>query len=703
MEGYACSPVLSSKRKNEEDLDTLKTKRVSVSTSVLDKLAINSIRCVSADLPQIANSGHPGAPIGCAPMAHALYGNCMKFSPKHPDWINRDRFVLSNGHACALQYVMLYLSGYNLTLNDLKHFRALNSKTPGHPECHITSGVEVCTGPLGQGISNAVGMAIASKHLAAKFNKSNFTLFDNFIFVICGDGCLQEGVSSEACSLAGHLGLGNLILLYDDNSITIDGSTELSFTENVMERYKAYNWHVQCITDGNDGYADIVDAIQNAKNCVDKPSIIRIKTKIAYGSLNEGSEKTHGAPLGIDDIKQMKSKFGFDPNQTFHFPDEVLDFYRKKCEEGDNKYNEWMSLFNDYKQQYKNEYEDLNRRLQRKLPENLLSVFPQYNKDSKSEATRAYSGRTLLALADVLPEMIGGSADLTGSNSSALKGEKDFQKNAYENRYIRYGVREHAMAAISNGIYSYGCLLPFCATFLNFITYGWGAVRLTALSRFGVLFIATHDSIELGEDGPTHQPIETLALIRATPNIFAVRPADGNETNGGYMAWLMNRETPVVLCLCRSAVPNLQNSSMDKTFTYGGYVLQDFNNNTLNNNKKIIIGSSGSELHICVDAKDMLEKDGYDVKIVSLPCWKIFDMQTDEYKQSVLNIKERKTGNICTVYVEASSPFGWEKYFDYKIGMTTFGASASRTECWKHFGFTKENIYQKVIHFASIK
>lgn len=690
----------SAKRKSEAAGSQSAAKKVAVDNSSFDALAVNTIRCVAPDLPQAAKSGHPGAPMGCANMAHAIWGYSLNFSPKNPLWINRDRFVLSNGHACALQYLMLHLCGYDLTIEDLKNFRRVQSRTPGHPECKITPGVEVCTGPLGQGISNSVGLAMASHHLAAHFNKPKFPLFDNFIYVICGDGCLQEGISSEACSLAGHLGLGRLIVLYDDNGITIDGSTKLSFTEDVCKRFEAYNWHTQTVTDGNTSYTDILQAIQNAKMCKDKPSLIKIKTTIAYGSVNQGSEKTHGAPLGEEDLAQLKKKFDFDPQKSFDIPNEVLKFYRKRGEEGNAKYKEWQELFSRYKNEYKDLGRELDRRILGNFPVDWEEHLPVYTPDKKAEATRAYSGTVLNALVKIMPEILGGSADLTGSNSSGMKDEKDFQKNAYENRYFRYGVREHGMSAISVGLCAYGCIVPYCATFLNFITYAWGAIRLAALGRFGVLIIATHDSIELGEDGPTHQPIETLALVRATPNIFAVRPADGNETSGAYAIWLKNRETPVVMALCRSAVPNLLNSSARNTYTYGGYILKDFQDKT-GKKRKVIIGSSGSELHICVDSSKLLEKENFDVRIVSMPCWDIFDKQDDEYKQNVVHLNDKKTKKICTVYVEASSPFGWSKYFDYDIGMTTFGSSGPRDECWKFFGFTKENICEKVKKFAS--
>lgn len=464
--------------------------------------------------------------MGCAPMAHVLFGYLMNYCSKQPDWINRDRFVLSNGHACALQYCMLYLVGYHLPMEQLKLFRRLHSHTPGHPESFDTPGVEVCTGPLGQGISNAVGMAIASAHFAARYNRDDMQpLFNNFIYCICGDGCLQEGISSEACSLAGHLGLGRLIVLYDDNDITIDGSTELSFTEDVSSRFRAYGWDVQEVLDGDDNWEAIREGLEAARNVLDKPSLIKVRTTIAYGSLRQGSEKTHGAPLGADDISQLRKKTEMVPpdGQTqFWVPDDVKTFYQKCSDQGMAKYKEWELLFTEYSKKYPVEAAEINRRKEGKLPDGVEGKLPSFDTSSPAESTRALSGKCLNAFAKNMPEIIGGSADLTGSNSSALENVPDLQKGQMQNRYIRFGVREHAMAAVSNGLFAYGGLRPFAATFLNFITYAWGAIRLSALSRFGVLYIATHDSIELGEDGPTHQPIETIALCRSTPNVLLI-------------------------------------------------------------------------------------------------------------------------------------------------------------------------------------
>jgi len=541
-----------------------------------DEHCINTIRVLAADVVQKANSGHPGAPMGMAPLAHILFSKYLKFSPSHPKWWNRDRFVLSNGHACALQYVMLHLTGYaDFTLDELKRFRQVDSKTPGHPENYVVDGgIEVSTGPLGQGISNAVGLAIGEAHLAAVYNKPGLTLFDNFTYVFCGDGCLQEGVSSEAGSLAGHLGLGKLIVFYDDNKITIDGETELSFTEDVAKRYEAYGWHVQTVSDGNSNYPGIIHALEAAQKVTDKPSLIKVSTIIGYGSAKQGTEKVHGSPLGAEDLAKVKSKFGFDPAQSFVIPEDVKKAYSHLTEQGNKHFNEWQELFNKYTQQFPKEAAELTRRFQGQLPENWRNSLPTYKPEDAPKATRQFSQSVIGAISKVFPEFVGGSADLNPSTLTYLENSKDFQKHSPEGRNIRFGVREHAMAAVCNGLSAYGGFIPFGSTFLNFIGYALGAVRLSAISHFGVIYIMTHDSIGLGEDGPTHQPVETLMMLRAIPNLLVLRPADGNETSGAYAVALEKRHSPSVLALSRQVVPNLKGSSVDGVFK-GAYVLQD--------------------------------------------------------------------------------------------------------------------------------
>jgi transketolase len=482
-------------------------------------------------------------------MAFLLWSEVMKYSAKDPKWIARDRFVLSNGHACALQYTMLHLTGYGLTTDDLSKFRKMGSKTPGHPECFATEGVEVCTGPLGQGISNAVGLAIAERHMAATFNTDTHKIFDNFTYVICGDGCLQEGVSGEASSLAGHLGLGKLIVLYDDNDITIDGETHLSFTEDVAKRYEAYGWHVQTVDDVSKDLGALREAIKAAQAETGKPSMIKIKTTIGYGSPSKaGKEESHGAPLGVEDLAGAKRFYGLPEDQSFFVSDDVQKVFTEAAEAGDKKRVAWDAAFADYTAAYPEKAAELSRRIAHKLPDGVFDHLPSFTiGQDKDLATRKFSEKCLNALCPELPEMIGGSADLTPSNCTRFKGAVDFQKDSPEGRYLRFGVREHAMAAVSNGIFAYGGLRPFCATFLTFAGYCAGAIRLSALSKFGVIYVFTHDSIGLGEDGPTHQPIETLEMLRCMPNINVFRPADSNEMAAAYKVALSSVTTPTLI------------------------------------------------------------------------------------------------------------------------------------------------------------
>lgn len=660
-----------------------------------DEICINTIRGFGADAPAAAKSGHPGAPIGCAPIAQCLFGHVMKYNCKNPLWINRDRFILSNGHACVLQYTMLHLSGYDLTLDDIKHFRKLHSKTPGHPEVGHAAGIEVTTGPLGQGISNAVGLAIGAHHMAAKYNKPNFPIFDNHIYCICGDGCLQEGIASEACSLAGHLGLGRLIVLYDSNHVTIDGDTSLSFTENVLQRFAAYGWHTQTVKDGDKDVGGILQAIKKAKAATDKPSIIEVHTTIGWGSQNEGTEKVHGAPLSQDDIKQLKKKLGLNPDETFQVPEETKKFYAEVATRNKGIYEAWDALFKKYGETFPNEKAEIDRMFSKAVDDKVEKALREMAKGTTGPlSTRAISGKALNAIKDYMPDLIGGSADLTTSNETRLKGEGVISGNkklgSFANRYLHYGVREHAMAAISNGLYAYGCFRPFAATFLNFITYAWGAVRLCALSKFNCLYIATHDSIELGEDGPTHQAVEVIPLCRALPDMLCVRPADANEVAAAYLLWLKHSRGPTVMCLCRGSIPPITGSSVDKALK-GGYVISDF---TESGKPKVIIAGCGSELQFCVEAKEQLAE--CDVRVVSMMCWDTFEGQPESYKEEVLMQRQRKAGNVLCVYVEAATTHGWDRFFDVHVGMTGFGASAPRADVWKAFGFTGENVAKRV-------
>jgi len=652
----------------------------------LELKCINTIRALSADQVSTAKSGHPGAPMGCAPMAHLLWCEVMTYSPSKPEWWNRDRFVLSNGHCCAMLYSMLHLSGYNLSMDDLKHFRQIGSKTPGHPENFMTEGVEVSTGPLGQGISNAVGFAIAQSHFSSTYSTKDFpSIFDHYTYVICGDGCLQEGISSEACSLAGHLGLGRLIVLYDDNLITIDGSTDLSFTEDVNKRFESYGWHVQTVGDIESGVKDLRASIEAAKSELGKPSLIKIRTTIGYGSFNEGTAATHGAPLKPDDLSQTKLKYGLDPSKHFQVPDDVSQAYEARTELVESKREAWEATYKKYKIAYPDKATELERRFNRELPDVCLDSLPTFAFGiDKPQATRKYSNICLNAVAPILPELIGGSADLTPSNLTALACSGDFQKDSPSGRYLRFGVREHGMAAICNGLFAYGGIRPFCATFLNFAGYALGSIRVSALSQFGVLYIMTHDSIGLGEDGPTHQPVEMIESLRSMPNINVFRPADLNEMNAAYQVSLTNFKTPTVICCSRSTVPALENTTIEKGMK-GAYILIGEEIKA----PDLILVSSGSEIGLCLAALIKISEYGIKTRVVSMPCQEIFLAQSQQYQISVL------PGDIPTLSVEASAINGWHRFSHAQIGMSTFGVSAPADDVFKKFGFTDSNVAEK--------
>lgn len=645
-----------------------------------DTLCANTIRCFSADMVQKANSGHPGAPMGMAAMAHTLWTKVMNYSPSNPEWINRDRFVLSNGHGCALLYTMLYLTGYEeFTLNDIKSFRQVGSKTAGHPENHY-AGIEVTTGPLGQGIANAVGLAAGQAHLASIYNRPGFDLFSNFTYVFCGDGCLMEGISAEAASLAGHLGLGQLIVLYDDNSISIDGSTDLAFTENVPERFKSYGWHTLIVENGDDDYEGIFSAIQKAQAETNRPSLISVKTTIGLGSIKQGTEKSHGSPLGVEDLANVKKKFGFNPDEHFHIPKDVENIYSSMKLVGNNKEQSWNKLFASYEKKYPEQASEITRRFSGKLPENWKDDLPVYKSSDDALATRKCSQHCLEKLIPKIPEMIGGSADLAPSNLTLCGEFTDFQKGQYHGRNFRFGVREHAMAAFVNGIYAYGAFLPYCATFMNFLSYLQGAITLSDLSNVKCIYIMTHDSIGLGEDGPTHQPIEKLATVRGMPNTLLFRPADGNETAGSYICALEQSSSPCVLALSRQGLPQLENSSREGV-SKGAYIIHDSDSTP-----DIIFIATGSEVSLCISTAKEMDKN---VRVVSIPCWKLFDKQSKEYALSVL------PDGIPVLSVEASTTLGWSKYSHASIGMKTAGASGKGGDLYKHFGFTTSNIAEK--------
>ena len=656
----------------------------------LDTLCINSIRFLAVDAVNKSKSGHPGLPMGCAPMGYTLWDKFLRHNPKNPKWFNRDRFVLSAGHGCMLLYSLLHLTGYDsVSIDDIKQFRQWGSKTPGHPETFETPGVEVTTGPLGAGISNAVGLAIAESHLAAKFNKPDAKVVDHYTYVIMGDGCNQEGVASEACSLAGHLKLGKLIALYDDNHITIDGRTDVSFTEDVLKRYEAYGWHVQHVADGNTDVDAIAKAIEAAKAVTDKPSIIKVTTTIGYGSPNKGDTAgVHGAPLGEEEAELTRKQLGWSYG-PFEVPQEAYDQYRQAIERGASQEAEWNQTLAAYRSQYPSEAAEFERMLRGELPQGWDKDLPTYTPDDKGLATRKHSQICLGALGPNLPELIGGSADLTHSNYTDIKGETgSYQPETPEKRYLHFGVREHAMAAVLNGIaYHNSGLIPYGGTFLVFADYMRGSMRLSALSELGVIYVLTHDSIGVGEDGPTHQPIETIPSLRAMPNLMVFRPGDGNETSGAYKLAIENRHRPSALCLSRQAMANQANSSIEKV-AHGGYVLED-----CAGTPDLILIGTGTELDLCVQAAKQLSAEGKKVRVVSMPCVELFDEQSDAYKEQVLPSAVRKR-----IVVEAAESFGWHRFVGLDgdtITMDRFGASAPGGTCMEKFGFTVENVVAK--------
>jgi transketolase len=622
-------------------------------------------------------------------MAYALWDRILSHNPKNPQWFNRDRFVLSAGHGCMLLYALLHLSGYDsVTIEDIKQFRQWGSHTPGHPETFETAGVEVTTGPLGAGISSAVGLAIAEAHLAAKYNKPDAKLVDHYTYVIMGDGCNQEGVASEACSLAGHLGLGKLIALYDDNHITIDGNTDVSFTEDVLKRYEAYGWHVQHVADGNTDVDGIARAIEAAKAVTDRPSLIKVTTTIGYGSPNKSNTAgVHGAALGAEEAALTRQALDW-PYAEFEVPQAAYDHWRQAVDRGAAAEASWNETLATYRANYPSEAAQFERQLRGELPQGWDANLPAYTAADKGLATRMHSYNCLNAIAPNLPELIGGSADLTHSNLTDIKGEKGFQKGLEANRYLHFGVREHAMASILNGLAYHGSgLVPYGGTFGVFAGYMVGAMRLSALSELGVIYVLTHDSIGLGEDGPTHQPIETLASLRAMPNMLVMRPGDGNETSGAYLVAVANRKRPTVLFLSRQAMANQANSSA-AAVAKGGYILED----STGTPELILIGT-GTELELCTKAAALLRAEGKNVRVVSMPCVELFEEQDAAYRESVLPAAVRQR-----LVVEASSSFGWHKYTGLdgaSVSIDRFGASAPGPLLMEKFGFTVDNVVAK--------
>lgn len=659
---------------------------------MIENQAVNALRILSADSVEKAKSGHPGLPLGAAPMAYELWANHMRHNPKNPDWINRDRFILSAGHGSALLYSLLHLFGYgNLSIEDLKDFRQLNSKTPGHPEYKHTIGVEATTGPLGAGLGMGVGLAIAETYMAAKFNKESYNVFDHYTYVLCGDGCLMEGISSEVLSLAGTLNLSKLIVLYDSNSITIEGSTELAFTEDVSKRMEAFGFQVLTVHNGT-SLSDIGKAIECAKK--DKrPSFIKITTTIGYGVPGkEGHHSAHGEPLGEANIKLLRETLKWQSYTPFEVPNEVYEHYKSLAKKGFDLEQEWIKMFEGYKSEhtslanvlescYKNEFMTT------------LSLDDYLSSKGEDNATRIHSSKILNYLKDIQINLIGGSADLSPSNKSEMSNESYYSKDNREGRNIHFGVRELGMTAITNGIALYGGLKAYAATFCVFSDYMKPMLRLAALMKLPTISILTHDSIGVGEDGPTHEPIEQIAMLRATPNINVFRPADETETKVAWYSALTSKETPTCLLLSRQVLKNLKNTS--KEALKGGYIIEKEHNKNID----VILMASGSELSLIVDAKEILEKENISVRVVSMPCLDLFESQSKEYKESVLPKSVRKR-----VAVEAGVSMPWGKYVgtdgDF-ITIDEFGASAPSKELFDKYGFTVENIVSKVKNMLS--
>lgn len=663
---------------------------MAVTTTDIEQLGINTVRVLSADAVQKANSGHPGMPMGAAPMGHVLWAHHMHYNPKNAEWPNRDRFLLSAGHGCMLQYSYLYLTGYNLTMDDIKNFRQLHSKTPGHPEYGLLDGIDITTGPLGQGFANGVGFAIAQKHLAARYNKPGFELFDYKIYAICSDGDLMEGVTSEAASIAGHLKLGNLIYLYDDNNISIEGNTAMTFDEDVAKRFEAYGWHVQSVEDGNDIQA-IFQAVENAKNETERPSLIKVRTQIAYGSPNKvNTAGSHGSPLGEEEVKLVKQNFGFDPEKSFYVPDEVLDYYRSIGAKGEELEKRWDELFAAYKEKYPELAAQYEQERTLKLPENWQEAIPTFSAEEGKMATRKASGKVLNALAPILPSLMGGAADLAPSTDTMLKDYPSFSAEDRSGRNFHFGVREHSMGAILNGMAMTKGIIPYGATFLIFSEYMRPPIRMAAIMKIRTVLVYTHDSIGLGEDGTTHQPVEQLIALRAMPNIVVIRPADANETAQAWKAAIEHTTGPVVIVLTRQDIPILDQNKYAKAdnLSKGAYILSDSEGEP-----DVILLATGSEVSLILEAQQKLAEESIQARVVSMPCWEFFEKQDEAYKESVLpkSLKKR-------LAVEAASPVGWHKYVSDEgdvIGMTTFGESAPAKDLFKEFGFTVENVVSR--------
>ncbi|WP_338447768.1 transketolase [Niallia oryzisoli] len=658
----------------------------------VDSLAIASIRTLSIDAIEKANSGHPGMPMGAAPMAYTLWSRFMNHNPKNPKWFNRDRFVLSAGHGSMLLYSLLHLSGYDVSMEDLKEFRQWGSKTPGHPEYGHTSGVDATTGPLGQGIAMGVGMAMAERHLAEVYNKDNYKVVDHYTYGICGDGDLMEGVSAEAASLAGHLKLGRLVVLYDSNDISLDGDLNQSFSESVENRFKAYGWQYLRVEDGND-LTEIANALEEAKKDETRPTLIEVRTVIGYGSPNKsGKSASHGSPLGSEEIKLTKEAYNWTFEEDFHVPQEVYDQFKKLIlEQGEKKEKEWNELFAQYKNDFPELGKELEQAINNELPEGWHKDLPVYE-EGKALASRASSGEALNGIAKNLPSLFGGSADLAGSNKTLIKGTADFLPGSYEGRNIWFGVREFAMGAALNGMALHGGLKVFGGTFFVFSDYLRPAIRLAALMSLPVTYVFTHDSIAVGEDGPTHEPVEQLAALRAMPNLSVIRPADGNETAAAWRLAIESTDKPTALVLTRQDLPTIKGSAQAAYdgVAKGAYVVSPANKETAD----VLLLASGSEVNLAIEAQKALETEGIYASVVSMPSWDRFESQSKEYKESVIpkSVKKR-------LAIEMGSSLGWHRYAGDEgdvLAIDQFGASAPGEKIIEEYGFTVENVVAKV-------
>ncbi|HEX6649793.1 MAG TPA: transketolase [Pyrinomonadaceae bacterium] len=652
----------------------------------LDQLCINTIRALSLDAVQKANSGHPGLPLGAAPMAYVLWTRFMRYNPRNPKWENRDRFLLSAGHGSMLLYSLLHLTGYDLSLDELKNFRQWGSKTPGHPEYGLAPGVEITTGPLGQGFANGVGMAMGAAHLAAKFNKKDFSLLDHYVYAIVSDGDLMEGVAAEAASLAGHLKLGKLIYLYDDNQVTIEGATSLAFSEDVPKRFEAYGWHTQVVVDGNN-LDEIEAAIRVAQSVDQKPSLIAVKTVIGYGMPTQGTRKAHSDAPGEDAVRETKRHLGWPEDKQFYIPDEALAHFREAIDRGAQQESEWHALVDAYRERFPEDGQLWRTTMSGELPEGWEDHLPKFE-DAKPVATRVSSGEVLNALAPVLPMLIGGSADLGPSNNTDIKESHSFEADAYDGRILHFGVREHAMGSTLTGISLNGGLIPFGGTFMTFSDYMRPAIRLAALSEVQVIYVFTHDSIGLGEDGPTHQPIEQLAALRAIPHLFVIRPGDPAEVGEAWRIAILRRHAPTALALTRQKVPVIDRKKYAKAdgMRRGGYVLADAPA------PRLIMIATGSELSLVMEAHEKLLAENIPTRVVSLPCWELFEEQPQQYREEVL-----LPSVTARLAVEAGVRQGWDRYVGPKgdvICLDRFGASAPGDVVLKNLGFSVDNVLQ---------